>query len=286
MGNVQSVRSEFGRFRYRAFGAFKRLIYGTQRLEIFNLSMGALNLATAHQKMVADYAEHYYTFVNDPEAFLIAELISRHMTGRKVLDLGCGPVHHIHMLFLRNARETVGLDVDQENLDFVSSCKENGRILKNQLYALRYMYFYILKQPLPINPEEVIRDRYDRIKTLRQGNLVERVKDYKNAFDSVMEIGSFGGLDSVEEFKRAVSNAHDYLRRGGTFLMVNWLQSRYRKNPYLFNGSVVSLIQASDYPAILRKARFKLVSLDETSRVSKPTRDLGYKSIVYAVAKK
>lgn len=253
---------------------------------VSNMSVGASRLTTDHHECVADYAEHYYTFVNDPDAFLVAELISRFMTGRKVLDLGCGPVHHIHMLFLRNAQETVGLDVDQENLDFVSSCKENGQILKNQLSALKYLYFYILKQPLPSNPEKAIRDCYDRIKTLRQGSLVDRVKGYKNAFDSVMEIGSFGGLQSVDEFKQAVSNAHSYLRRGGTFLMVNWLQPRYRKNPYLFNGRVVSLIQASDYPAILKKVRFKLISLDETSRVSKPTRDLGYKSIVYAVAKK
>ena len=235
---------------------------------------------------VESYAEHYYTFVNDPEAFLVADLISKHMTGERVLDLGCGPVHHILMLFLRNARQTVGLDIDEESLAYIAYCRDQGHILINQLAAVRYLYWHVLEQPLPPNPEKFILKYYERIQDLRLGNILEEIPEYDNAFDSVMEIGGFGGLKSIAQYEQAVGMAYHYLKPGGRLLMLDWLQNRFKRSAYRFSGRVVSLIRPADYPEILRTAGFKIILLDETDRISKPTRDLGCRRIVYAVAEK
>ena len=64
------------------------------------------------------------------------------------------------------------------------------------------------------------------------------------AYDSVMQLGCFGCLDTEKQFQSAIDNAHSYLKPGGTLLMVTWLDGEVTKvdREYNFNGDRKSVV--------------------------------------------
>ena len=217
---------------------------------------------------VRDYALTCYTFDSEPEDYLIARLIHKHMRGSRVLDLGCGPVAPLLALFYPDAREAVAVDSLKENIDFM---KNDFRFMDGIMKrALSYKHRYISK-----------KDSSPRLSLIR-GDVTKKLAIGR--FDSAMQIGCFGALDTQEQFQRAVNNAYSYLKPGGILLMVNWLDEISKvKRPLQFNGKVNSL---ELYVPCLRHAGFRIRKMHTTSKLGGETKRMGYTRIVWAVAKK
>lgn len=216
---------------------------------------------------VRHYALSCYTF-DEEEDYLIGRLIHKHMHGKRVLDLGCGPVAPLTSVFYPQAKEVIAIDRLKANLDFA---RYNAHELdKIKQRAIAYKHHYLSK-----------KDVHPRIRLI-QGDVTEKLSVGK--FDSVMQIGCFGALDTKEQFQKAVSHAYHYLKKGSTLLMVNWLDERKKvKRPFHFNGKVNSL---QLYKPCMKKAGFTIKEFHTTSRISNETKRLGYTRIVWAVAKK
>ncbi len=217
---------------------------------------------------IRKYALTSYTFEGDKEDYFVARLIHRYMRGRRVLDLGCGPVVKILSIFYPDAREVVGVDRLQENLDFVkNNTHDLDAIMKR---ANAYQHHYLSKKK-PNDPLKI---------TLVKGDVRKKLPLGK--FDSVMNMGCFGALDTPEDFYQAVKNAYGYLKKGGTLLMVNWIGDV--KRPYRFNGKIY---EPAVYRPALEKAGFIIKELHFTAAAISPeTRRMGYRGIIWAVAKK
>lgn len=218
------------------------------------------------KSFVRDYALNTYTFEGDQEDYFVAKLIHKYMPGKRVLDLGCGPVVPITSVFYPHAQEVVAVDRLQANLDFIkkNSPELEGNIRRARAYKQRYL-----------------SKKYSKPKIkLVKGDVTKRLPVGK--FDSVMNLGCFGSLDTAEQFSKAVNHAHHYLKKGGTLLMVNWVG--HVKRPYRFNGKVYE--PDIFYPS-LKKAGFKVQELHlVSSMVSAETKRMGYKKIIWAVGKK
>lgn len=217
---------------------------------------------------VRNYALTCYVFDGNEEDYLIAKLVHKYMRGRRVLDLGCGPVAPILALFYPGAEEAVAVDRLKENIDFA----------KNNVHELDE----IMKRALDYKHRRLSRKDSRPVLKLLLGDVTKKLKIGK--FDSVMQIGCFGALDTEKQFQSAVDNAYGYLKKNGILLMVNWLDEKAKvKRPFHFNGNVKML---DVYVSSLVKPGFKIKEMHTTSKLSKETRKMGYNRIVWAVAKK
>src|SRR3989344_337630 len=215
---------------------------------------------------VKDYALTCYTFEGIEEDYFIVRLIYKYMKGRRVLDLGCGPVVPVTSIFYPNAKEVVAVDRLQANLDFV---RNNSNELKGVVEkAVKYRRRFLSK--ILINP---------KVK-LVGGDVVKKLNIGK--FDSVMALGCFGALKTTDQYKKAINNVYAYLKHGGTFFILSWIGSV--KRPYKFNGPVKDEEILIPY---LKEAGFKIKEFHKTkSVISKDTKSLGYHEIMWAVTQK
>jgi NNMT/PNMT/TEMT family len=238
------------------------------------------------KKFIEDYAMSAYIFHNDPEGFLVAKLIFNYMKGKEVLDLGCGPVHHILSLFFRDALHTTAIDLHQENLDFIERCKKNSIVLSPQISALTYFYRYLKKERQVKSQEALIKENYNKIGQLLNEDVSMRIEGFNEKFDSVMQIGCFGAFDTLEQFRLAVANSASYIRPEGTLLMVNWLQPCFTKRPYRFNGKVSSSLDKKEYSKAATDSGLTIELLKTTTNISVESKMHGYDKIIYLVAHK
>ena len=224
-------------------------------------------MTTQAEKFVRNYALTCYLFDGDPEDKLVARLIHKYARGKKVLDLGCGPVEPVLSVFYPDAKEVVAVDRLKENIEYIKKhSDELNAIVKR---ARKYKHRYLTK-----------KDSKPKIKLIR-GDVRKRLKLGK--FDTVMQIGCFGGLANNKEFQHAVNNAVSYLKKGGTLLMVNWLDEKKKvKRPYNFNNKVRCL---EIFKPSMKKAKLKIKEIHTTSKLQ-GSKKLGYTRIVWAVAKK
>jgi len=213
---------------------------------------------------VRNYALNCYTFEGDKEDYLVARLIYKYMRGHRVLDLGCGPVATVLSVFYPEAKKVVAVDRLQENLNFIK--KHSAELAPLIARAKNYKQRYLGKK--------------GNVPTMRlvKGDVTKRLP--LGTFDSVMQIGAFGALDSAEQFQTAVNHAYRYLKPGGTLLMVNWVGNV--KRPHHFNGKVDEL---TIFKPSLQQAGFRIIELHTTSSLGASKKN-GYKKIIWAVAEK
>lgn len=215
---------------------------------------------------VRDYALTCYTFEGIKEDYFIVRLIYKYVQGKRVLDLGCGPVVSVTSIFYPEAKEVVAVDRLQANLDFVrNNVNELRGILEK---AVRYRRRFLSKK--------LIKPKIKLVK----GDIAKKLNIGK--FDSVMALGCFGALKTVDQYQKAVDNAYAYLKPRGTFFILSWIG--LVKRPYKFNGQVKD--EEILIPC-LKKAGFKIKEFHKTkSVISEDTKSLGYNQIMWAVAQK
>jgi len=228
-------------------------------------------MAQSAKDFVRDYALSCYTFDSsgDKEDKFIARLLHKHAQGKRILDLGCGPVVPITSVFYPNATEVVAVDRLPENLDFVlNHANELDKIVERaKQYRRRYL------------SRKITNPKIELIK----GDVTKPITGL-GTFDCVMNLGCFGALDTAEQFQAAVNHAYSYLKKGGTLLMINWVGKN--KRPFQFNGKMSSITEQIYVPS-MHKAGFKVQEVHTTARVlSGETKELGYDKIIWAVAKK
>jgi len=224
----------------------------------------------SHKSFAKKYALTTYGFDGDTEDYFLARLIFKNMNGKRVLDLGCGPVAKITSIFYPQAEEVVCVDFLKENLDFV---RTGSKTTQKQIdRALVYKHRYLSK-----------KDANPKIKLIK-GDVSKRLKLGK--FDSVMQLGCFGCLNSNKDFEAAVSHAYHYLKKGGTLVMVNWLDEKHKADKrYGFNpGGHASSLKM--YKPSMKKAGFKIKEFHVTSNMSPFSKKLGFTRMIWAIAKK
>lgn len=223
-------------------------------------------MSQSQKSFIRDYALTCYVFDGNREDYLIAKLINKYMKGKRVLDLGCGPVVSVMSIFYPDAKEAVAVDKMEACLDFV---KNDEGILKEIIgRAKSYRKKYLDKKSVS---QKISLVKGDVTKKLALGK-----------FDAVMQIGCFGALDTEEGFQTAVNIAYSYLKPDGKLLMVNWIGDA--KRPYHFNGKVD--VEKLYVPAMKKAGLDILECHTAKSVISKETKQMGYDKIIWAVGKK
>lgn len=150
------------------------------------------------------YISDYYDSVQKKNAAFpdIAEFwLSgfRHVTGKKVLNLGCGPMLYDNLLrFGENPDTYIGLDLNAASFDF----------LKNS------------DHPALLAARAEAQARCEDIRFI-SGNVFDHVTDLESQFDTVLGIGFFGTFEG-QLFDDLVQATHKMLKPGGRLLKITW----------------------------------------------------------------
>jgi len=176
--------------------------------------------------VTSNYFETSYPFeLSDVDGAAIATSLSRMNDVHTWIDLGCGPILPIWAAFVRSARRVIGLDALEENVAFVKSQLEARRVLEPHRRALRFA-----RDELgfgDVVEEEAARVLFDRIVEVSQWDVLQCCERWVGECDLVSQVGCFGCLQSFPQVRDALCNASRYLRPGGRFLSVTWVQKQY-----------------------------------------------------------
>jgi len=161
---------------------------------------------------IEKYIEQEWNFAEgmNADTLAIARAIYTHTVGGRWLDIGCGPMLSIWPLFSKRPTEIIGLDRNREI----------------RRYHKRLLNFTFEKLPLNIRDAyiasknfrlsrglEVIDDSRPLIREIKIQDLMIPISEWLDFFDTVIQIGCFGCLNSVEDLVHAIALSYSYLKK-------------------------------------------------------------------------
>lgn len=126
-----------------------------------------------------------------------------------------------------------------------------------------------------------VMSQVGRIRELLVADLLNRQERWRSFFETVVQIGCFGCLDSIEALERALGHVAFYLRPGGRFISATWLP----RPPYVeserWGGMPLTTLPADAFVGVIAEAGL----LVRDTRVS-PTADPEYRERYVIVAER
>lgn len=240
----------------------------------------------SHWNAVLEYEARQYRF-EDSEYFQPAQVISKYATGESVLDLGCGPILHLGCFLFPEAKRIIGCDYLHENISFLQERFEEHIVSDRQIQTIQYIFSTLRETPATPDAQDLWTTLRSNTE-LREIDIRERQQDFVGAFDCVIQIGAFGCLENEQQFQHLTKLSHEYLRPDGRIVWVNWTRNPGPVEPSILNGrsSLNTLLSAEFYRNSLEREGFFIEELHETEQLRPATKERGYRSIVWAVARK
>ena len=183
-----------------------------------------------------DYLEDE-TFEADDDSARIAEAFFDWGGGPDWLDLGAGPMTVLWSLFNPLAERVTIVDRLQGNIDLQRAVQKAPFAYATTRRAAECYRSFLHTPPSPEELEELVATAAAKVGDAHLDDVLAERADWKGAFDFVSQIGCFGCLDNVEQFARAIRLARSYLKSGGRFLSVTWLQSEF-DGDVVWNGPI------------------------------------------------
>ncbi len=168
----------------------------------------------------------------------------RRVKGNSVLSVACGPQFYNDLAFFGSKpKEYIGLDINKNTVKFLKTSR-NNYLLKSK------------KKAKGIKAEAIV------------GNILKYNPKFKGKFDFVIALAVLG-MFRENDFRKAVKNIHSYLKLGGMFLDIDWMDADLPKGVYL--EKVKYRFWTNKGPSvktqgnIIRNAGFKIVEYDHYS---------------------
>lgn len=201
------------------------------------------------QQAPYDYVVQYYeddlkereAQPRDPATQFYVEHM-RHVTGKSVLNIGCGPQFYDEISYFGNRPGLyAGIDINPSCVNFVVN---------------------------PTHPRVRQLERMWRLEIevdIRCGNTLERRKEWFDSFDTVVAVGALGVFDRYQ-FQQLARLMSQYLRKDGRLVYVDWRQPRIRpsqvaeKIAYRFCGTAEATVE--EQVRALHRAGFEHILLE------------------------
>jgi SAM-dependent methyltransferase len=196
--------------------------------------------------------------MNEDTAAIANAILSRALAGQW-LDIGCGPLLSIWPLFSVSPVDVFGLDRNSEVREY------HHRLLhlpaeelpSDVSEAYGAAHSFRLEHGLsPItDPQSLVRD-------IRIQNLLEPILSWECKFDTVVQIGCFGCLDSVNDLGLALQLVHYYLKPGGVFISATWIPLPSYTESSVWGGDNLRSLDADTFISALQGAGLEVVLAD------------------------
>ncbi len=189
----------------------------------------------------------------------IADAIRSWALAGQWLDLGCGPLLSIWPLFSRSPTDVFGLDRNTEVREYHSRLRHlpfdelPSEISEAYDTAHAFRSHHGLS-PIP-DPRSLVRDIIIQ-------NLLQPVRSWANKFDTVVQIGCFGCLDSIEDLYLALALVHEYLKPGGVFISATWTPRPAYAESSVWGGDRLRSLDADTFVRSLQAVGLQIVNVD------------------------
>ena len=215
--------------------------------------------------------------MNADTAAITGAICSKALAGQW-LDLGCGPLLSIWPLFSRWPTELFGLDRNTEVGEY------HNRLLRLPSGELpvdvseAYSAAHSFRSQHGLRP---ILDPRTLVQDIRIQNLLQPVRSWACKFDTIIQIGCFGCLDSIDDLHLALALVHDYLKPGGVFISATWTPRPTYTESTVWGGDNLRMLDADTFAGAIRTAGLE-VQIVECSKLN----DLNYKERFVLEARK
>jgi hypothetical protein len=216
---------------------------------------------------ISEYIGQEWQF--DPEmnddTRAVAEAIYAGARPGSWLDLGCGPLLTAWPLFARDVSFLHGLDRNPEVREFHKTLDASSKTAApaDILKAYRAADAFRRDRGLPPIAAPALR-----VSEVRIQDLLLPVRSWFGRFDTVVQIGCFGCLDSIQSLNRAISLAHAYNAQDGVFISVTWLPSESYHESEVWGGNALRLIGPDEIASAVSGAGYKIRSAEIVQEVN------------------
>lgn len=151
----------------------------------------------------------------------IASVIRQWAVSGNWLDLGCGPMLSVWPMFAKDKSVIWGCDRHENIAEFHNNLKYQSfsEWPEGLLRAVNFYNDFFTKT----DGISRIRAILDQIQEITIGNILDENVMWHSSFNTIIQVGCFGCLDSIDDLKRASSLVFKYLRPSGRFISVTWL---------------------------------------------------------------
>ncbi|MHB9116674.1 MAG: hypothetical protein ACYC2R_00160 [Burkholderiales bacterium] len=157
----------------------------------------------------------------DPDTLAIADFVKTYSQSGRWLDLGCGPMLTIWPLFSSSPSHICGLDRNADVLPFHETLLQIPFNELPQDIAGAYSAAYKFRQERQL--QQIPSDPRALLGQVKIHDLLEPEPAWFNSFDTVVQIGCFGCLESEIALERAATLAYAYTVEEGVMLSATWL---------------------------------------------------------------
>lgn len=203
---------------------------------------------------------------SNDDAIEIASVIRQWSISGNWLDLGCGPMLTVWPMFASGEPAICGYDRHPNIAAFHEELKLCS--FDEWPIGLQRAVAFFNRKFAKLNSLPRITTAVHRIQEIKIGNLLEEQHRWHSFFNTVIQIGCFGCLDSTNDLRWALDLVFRYLRLGGRFISATWLPRSSYTESKVWGGTYLSTLSVDAFKSLVRAAGLtvcdvRLVSLDD-----------------------
>jgi hypothetical protein len=206
----------------------------------------------------------------DADTLALASLIARWSQSGNWLDLGCGPMLAVWPMFSPHPVLAHGIDRNPELADFYTRLRASGEASAEHLGPARlYAERFRTQRQMELSRNSPV----DVVSTVRISSVLEPVGEWASRFQTVIQVGCFGCLNSLAQLTHAMRMVHDYLAMDGVFLSATWLPRQEYFESWTWGGDHLRDLTCESFEDCLREAGLSVLFRESTALDNKNYRE-------------
>lgn len=211
----------------------------------------------ADSRTLHQYLDQEWTFDDDDDDLVaVASAIHAWAVPGDWLDLGCGPLLTVWPMFAPAQVEVWGCDKEPDIAAFHNVLRDQP-LGEWPVQLLRAVTFFNRQFADSTRPRRV-RTCIDRLRGVVTASVLHRQPAWAGAFDTVVQIGCFGCLDSIASLRDALKLVTEYLRPGGRFISATWTPRPGYPESERWGGIAIADMPADAMSAAVRRSGLTL----------------------------
>lgn len=199
---------------------------------------------------------------SDSDTSAVARMIAVWALPGNWLDLGCGPMLTVWPMFHNGPVEIYGLDRNigiaafHQRLRFGLTADLPPGLSAATAYALsfRAQHGMTYISSLPI----------DGVKAVATADVLTRVAEWSGLFDTVIQIGCFGCLNSLGDLHQALAIVRDYLKPGCVFISATWTPRPTYTESVVWGGDSLRSLDVETFIDALHSVGLEVVAAESS----------------------
>jgi hypothetical protein len=214
------------------------------------------------------YIEREWDFSGSPgsDALAIADLVYRWAREGDWLDLGCGPMLPVWPMFTARELSVFGIDRIPDLKDFYDKLGASALgYTRSFRKAERFAHEFRAQHGIKPRSESL----GENIREFRIASVLDPFPDWAGKFATVLQVGCFGCLDSIEQLKVGLQRVYEYLDTNGVFISATWVPHRDYYESRTWGGDNLRMLSCGEFATHMSQTGFEILFQEKYALESK-----------------